>query len=174
MKFLEKDLEQIIYDSYKEDFGKELEARGLDINGFIKRQLNIGKYGFCDLITIERLDNGYFDIDRLDENNKELFSFINDKKLKITVFELKKDKIGISAFLQSIKYAKGVIDFFNKKGCNNIDVHITLIGKKLDTSGSFCFIPNIFNNVKFYTYKYDFNGILFEEHKNYSLKNKGF
>jgi hypothetical protein len=50
MKFLEKDLEQIIWDADKEI----LSERGLNLDGKLKRQLKIGNYGIADLIHFKR------------------------------------------------------------------------------------------------------------------------
>ena len=53
MKFLEKDLEEIIWDAYKNDKLSLINNRGLFINGLIKRQLRIGNYGIADLVQEE-------------------------------------------------------------------------------------------------------------------------
>jgi hypothetical protein len=56
MDFLEKDLEDIIFDSPNE----ELRKRGLNIWGKKKRQLNIGNYGRADIITYDKeMDSSY-------------------------------------------------------------------------------------------------------------------
>ena len=50
MKFLENDLEEIIYTSGRD----VLEQRGLTINGKLLRQVKIGNYGIADLIEFQR------------------------------------------------------------------------------------------------------------------------
>lgn len=149
MKFLEKDLEQIIY----ETDNKILKDKGLNINGKKLRQLRIGNYGIADLITYHR-DGNYFDI---------------------TVYELKKEKIGISAFLQSVRYTKGIKSFLSKRFKDDVwySINVVLIGKQIDNNGSFCFIPDM-TNFSFYTYHYEFDGLKFENHRNYVLTNEGF
>ena len=50
MKFLEKDLEQIIFESGRDS----LRERGLSISGKLLRQLRIGNYGIADLVEFVR------------------------------------------------------------------------------------------------------------------------
>ena len=50
MRFLEKDLEQIIHESGMD----QLNERGLPIDGKMFRQMRIGNYGIADLITVTR------------------------------------------------------------------------------------------------------------------------
>tara|TARA_R110000796_G_C14502384_1_gene429013 strand:- start:572 stop:1108 length:537 start_codon:yes stop_codon:yes gene_type:complete len=178
MEFLEKDLEEIIYNAYKDyPIGDSpLYEKGLDINGFIKRQVRVGDYGVADLVTLEKgfshqiypfFENCY----HIGKNNIEY-----EKAIRITVYELKKDKIGISAFLQAVNYAKGIKEFLLKRGysTNQIDLRIVLIGKTVDVSGSFIFLTDLFYQISFYTYKYDFNGIYFTEEKDYRMNNPKF
>jgi hypothetical protein len=160
MKFLEKDLEEIIYETYKKE-PHELYIRGLEVEGKIKRQLRIGNYGIADLVTFKR----GVDCDYAPHVVPILI---------VTVYELKKDKIGISAYLQAIGYSKGLRTFFEERNVGyEIDLRIVLIGRIIDSSGSFCFIPSFDNNVNFYTYRYDVKGILFEECNNFNLRNTG-
>ena len=53
MKFLEKDLEEIIF----ETSNKELNERGLFVYGKKYRQLRIGNYGVADLVVVDRTPN---------------------------------------------------------------------------------------------------------------------
>lgn len=169
MDFLEKDLEKIIYEASKYKSGRdELCDRGLCINGKMKRQLRIGKYGVADLVTFERI-------------------FYNNGKhsthtIVITVYELKKDKIGISAFLQAIGYLKGIISYLNKRNPRyDIIGNIKLIGRDINTHSTFSYIADLLpiceNDNYFlmnYTYDYDIYGIKFNLKTNYYLKNEGF
>lgn len=52
MNFLEKNLEDIIYETNN----KYLRERGLFINGIKKRQLRIGNYGIADIVTFKKGD----------------------------------------------------------------------------------------------------------------------
>lgn len=179
MKFLEKDLEEIIFESYKKDYGKELNLKGLLINGTIKKQLKIGNYGIADLVTFKRDIEEEFIPELIvnDEIHSNLLAYskVNKSKLTITVYELKKDKIGISAMLQAIRYAKGIKDYLeNRCFVDYIDFEIALIGREIDISGSFCYLPDLFPKIRFYTYKYGLNGLVFKKEEDYSLSKKGF
>jgi len=165
MNFLEKDLEEIIYKSDKE----LLQKKGLPIYGKLLRQLRIGNYGTADIVEVDR---SYID------GANSIYPY-----LKITVYELKKDKIGISAFLQAVRYVKGIKKYIEKRGINSYSLHITLIGKDLDLNSSFCYLPDILNDycsefgenfLSNYTYKYGINGLEFNDELNYSLTNEGF
>jgi len=154
MKFLEKDLEQIICESGMD----ELRKRGLGIAGKLFRQVKIGNYGIADLITVKR---PYY-----------------EDELNITIYELKKDTISISAFLQAVGYAKGIEHFMGHR-YPQMDYRMTivLIGHNIDTSGSFCYLPEIVTGnceLKLYTYDYKVDGVQFVKHNNYHLVEAGF
>jgi hypothetical protein len=164
MNFLEKDLEEIIFNTSRE----VLREKGLPIFGKIKRQLNLGKYGIADLVTIQTANNSY----------------PWGSSLQITIYELKKDKIGISSFLQALGYAKAIKVYLEEyRNIDDFHIDIVLIGKEIDTTGSFCYIPELFCqdgsgnplgqifNVQFYTYKFDINGFSFDEKSGYGLEN---
>jgi len=169
MKFLEKDLEEIIYEADR----KFLDERGLYLDGKLFRQLKIGNYGIADLVSISKdYRDPYF--------GGGTFPF-----LTITVYELKKDKIGISALLQAIKYVNGIKSFLNKRKIYNVNYIISLIGSDIDTTGSFCFIPDLIghyefigndkiSSINFYTYNYKIDGIYFKDHYGYLLTDEGF
>lgn len=167
MDFLEKDLEEIIFNANTET----LQERGLEVCGKRFRQLKIGNYGIADMVTFERIH-----------------SFKGGSFIMCTVYELKKDKIGISAFLQAVNYVQGIKTYFkkrNKRIC--VTFKIVLVGRTIDTSGSMCFLPNLFyrdayycpdngiiSDIEFYTYKYSIDGIEFLPECDYNLTNTGF
>jgi len=161
MKFLEKDLEEIVFNSCR----FSLEERGLSVPRFKKRQLRIGNYGIADIVGL----HVEYDYD----------GYGSDRYI-IDVFELKQDKISMSAFLQSVRYAKGISSYLSKrfKLRHSPYIRITLIGKDIDTTSDFIYLPEILESekfsVSFLTYSYEFNGINFKEHNNYSLVNEGF
>lgn len=98
MNFLENDLEEIIYKANK-DF---LADRGLYLKrGKLFRQLRIGNYGILDLLE--------FDRPRYSKQMKMVIPGV------CHVLELKKDKIGMSAFLQAVGYARGIQRYLYKK-----------------------------------------------------------
>jgi len=162
MNFLEKDLEEVIFTADK----FVLDCRGLPTHGRMVRQLNLGRYGKLDLLTVSR--------------NISLF----EKYLTFTIYELKKDVIGISAFLQAISYAKGIQEFMEtKKPKTAFNIEICLIGKTLDKTGSFCYLPDLLSysepfhvqgqitNVTFYTYHFDIDGFSFKNENGYYISN---
>ena len=180
MSFLEKDLEEIIYNYYELDKGIDLKKRGLNVFGKLKKQLRIGKYGVSDLVSFKKEYGTEWGIDCLlnDEahDNELTYKPYYYPKLVITVYELKKNKIGISALLQAVRYAKGISNYLDKNtSIENIEFKIVLIGSKIDTSGSFCYLPSIFKgNIEFYTYRYEIDGIYFNKEDEYSLIEEGF
>ena len=177
MDFLEKDLEQVIYEAPDDFLWDKLSLRGKKF-----RQKRLGNYGISDLIFVEKVYS-----EKLDYDN--FTSEIIDVGLHITICEFKKDKIGLSAFLQSVKYAKAIQRYLTKRGFNSFNLSILLCGSKIDDTGSFIFLTDVFENgysdtefeftssiksIDFYTYKYDFNGLDFKNHKGYCLTNEGF
>lgn len=168
MDFLEKDLEEIIFNTESES----LDKRGLEVYGKRFRQLRIGNYGIADMVTVEKVETG----------------FRNISSLRITIFELKKDKIGIAAFLQSVGYMKGISAYLEKRGfSHSFFFKIVLVGKCIDDTGNFCYLsefvdspeyePHLSGNLiglQYYTYNYKFNGIYFNHKSGYHLTNPGF
>ena len=169
MEFLEKDLEEIIYLSDKD----KLQERGLYLTGKLKRQLRIGNYGIADLIEIQK---PYY--------HKKRFY-----KGCINILELKKDKIGVSTFFQALNYLQGIKTYLEQRKLDHLfNYKITLIGKTIDTNGSFVFLSNIFDSevfdcdvsdhhkvkIELFTYKYEIDGLEFLQIYDYNLKNKGF
>ena len=162
MDFLEKDLEQIIFDA---DY-VTLFDRGLYLSGTKKRQLNIGNYGIADIV--------YFHRSREPMGNY----------LVVTIVELKQKQINVGTFLQAIRYAKGIDRYLAKRKFSfYVKFEIVLIGRTVDTSSSFPYIFDFFRNdlnygdatrVSGYTYDYDIDGISFTEVQDYELTNEGF
>lgn len=162
MNFLEKDLEDIIWESDKE----KLDERGLPVYSKLIRQLNIKGYGVADLVgwSIERYPYG--------------------RILNVTIYELKKDKIGISALMQSISYARGIQRYLKNRLKNlEFTINIVLIGSSVDTSGAFCYIPDLIcndysygqlNTIQYYTYEYKIDGIYFKEQYGYYSSTEKF
>lgn len=169
MKFLEKDLEEIIYLSDKD----KLSDRGLYLFGTLKRQLKIGNYGVADLVEITR----------------PYSCGKNSFKGTINILELKKDKISVSTFFQAINYLQGIKRYLEKRGKESLfNYQITLIGKEVDLNSSFCFLGDIFWSdlemtdvdcfskirIDLYTYSYGLDGLEFKQVSGYKLNNEGF
>lgn len=163
MKFLEKDLEDIIWKSSNE----KLEEKGLSVLGVKKRQLRIGNYGIADIVTFERISGDGYERPYLD----------------ITVYELKKEKAGISAFLQAARYCKGISSYLEiHKPKMFFRLNIVLCAKEIDTSSDYIFLTDLImsdffghiNLVSNYSFEYGIDGIIFKQEKNYNLTAKGF
>lgn len=159
MKFLEKNLEDIIFETKN----ISLIERGLDINGLKIRQLRIGNYGISDLVTFNRKS--------WISSNEYLH-----QSIEITVFELKKDKIDANSMMQAFRYIKGISRFLDEKGYfneTNITYRVVVVGKEI-CKGDFIYLSDNIENLNCYTYDYEFNGIKFKKEYGYYLKNESF
>lgn len=154
MEFIEKDLENIIWDNAQTREGREkLFSRGLDIRGKLFRQVNIGGYGIADLISVE-IDRGRWGDDVI-----------------VTIYELKKEQINVDTLIQACRYYKGIQRFVDARYGDAIEdfdltIKITLIGKTIETQSDFVFLLNRCIddcNISVHTYKYDIDGLIFEE-----------
>jgi len=149
MNILEKDLEEIIFTTDNE----KLRDRGLSILGKKYRQLRIGNYGVADIVTVVR----------------------EGRILHITVYELKKDKAGISAFLQCLRYAKGIREYVNYRNFSGfVEIRMVLIGREIDTVSDYIFLDDFMENIINYSYSYNFEGISFNYESGYKLTESGF
>lgn len=170
MNFLEKDLENIIWESDN----IKLQQKNLPIEGKKFRQLRIGNYGVLDLLTVEKK---YYP----DWGNCKNVPYLN-----LTVYELKKENVSVSTFLQALRYCKGIKSYIELK---NIDVpfklNIVLCAKKIDTHSSFMYLVDLINkeievpdgllnSIEVYSFEYLLDGINFIKHEDYDLQHKGF
>lgn len=163
MKFLEKDLEEIIFNSCK----SKLWNKGLLLPERIKRQVRIGNYGIADLIGFEKEYIG--------------IRGVWTECPSVTVYELKQQSVSISAFLQAVRYAKGVKHYLQKRNplmYKNLKINIVIIGDKIDINSDLVYLTDMISgdlfSVTFYTYSYDVDGILFYKHKGYQLSEPNF
>lgn len=171
MDFLECDLEEIIMNTDSVTLSK----KGLSIDGKRKQQLNIGNYGRADIVTFSKEYESDYADSVLDKNMNEWVLLHYIGRITITIYELKKDKISMSSFLQAVRYAKGINDYLIKRNVGfTWDFNIVLIGKDISLDSDFVYLPDLFYRVKYYKYCIDINGLSFKEICNYSLTNKGF
>lgn len=161
MKFLEKDLEDIIYENFD-----EVRSRGLDIghtsnNRYksfygLKRQVGLGKYGAADLI--------HLDVTQSERGQDAKFG----RKTTITIIECKLDKIDVNAYMQAKRYATAIREttgYYDSD--DSIKIRICLIGSRLELSGDFLYTLNFDDDCDVYTYSYGVKGITFERHYPY-------
>jgi hypothetical protein len=154
MRFIERDLETLIFETDNE----KLNERGLLIEGKKKRQIFIGNYGKCDLVTLTR--------------RPLPFSFSID----IEIFELKLELITRDSVFQLLRYAQGIRHYLDKRGflenCE-LNFNYTIIAKSININDPLIFMPDHFR-IKFYTFDYKFDGIYFKRIYDYFLINPGF
>jgi hypothetical protein len=162
IQFVEKDIEDLIMDSCPE----KVRARGLDRfeHDAVFRQVNLGAYGIADIIGINFFTP--------EDGRTKVSSF--------TIYELKKDAIGFSAFGQVARYAKGLKEYCRKEFAQDyVECYMVLIGSELELNSNFVYAANEAYPLACYTYKLSLEGLLFEKHdldeyNPASLKDKGF
>lgn len=141
MPLLEKEVEEMIFHSSK-DFIKQ---RGLSCfdHDFALRQVGMGMYGIADLVSIkfERYIHG-------------------SRRVKVVVYELKKDSIGTGTLLQASAYYKAIYEYLTRTGIMDFEIEICLIGAHVDLKSNFIFLAQLCN-VSLYTYEYKEDGIWF-------------
>lgn len=164
MNFLEKNLEQIIY----ETDNTFLNNRGLEISGRKLRQVRIGNYGIADIVTFERKSE-------LISSWDDVYEIAN--QITISIYELKKDLIDMNTLSQACRYKTGINEYINKYKYfkpHNIQYNIYLVGSSIQLNGEFVYVCESIENCKMYTYNYDIDGISFEMQTGYHLSNPGF
>jgi hypothetical protein len=150
MDFLEKDLEDILYDNNSDNIC----MRGLSCfkYDYIERQVDLKQYGIADLITLKK----------------------NGKHLHFTVYELKNKVLNPAAFWQTIRYIRGVQDTLSNCNFKNriISVSGVMIGRSIDLNTDLCFLPSIDSVIDMYTYQYNLYGMTFKRvNNNYTKTN---
>jgi len=150
MNVLEKDLEDLVYETAKKD-ANLLRQRGLPINGYCMRQVNLGDYGIADMVCFE----------------------INDYCIEVQVVELKKEVININTLMQAARYAKPIKDAVEKAFRGNrrhVFMSIILVGKKIETSGDFVFLLDYTHRASAYTVEIDLEkGVVFNHCAGYRM-----
>lgn len=158
-EFLEKSLEDVIYDSANDSYQRELlKQHGLPIRGKMYRQLDLGAYGRADLVTF-CLGNKAFET----------------RTLYVDVYELKRGVLTIEALLQANRYLTALETFFSetKDICERFlfQGRVILIGSEIENGNDFsrllCHLPshNIDIEYRFYTYKFCLGGLYFRPYR---------
>jgi hypothetical protein len=100
MNILEKELEDIVYETFVSN-RTALLNRGLYLQeGIALRQLNLGSYGIADIV-IMKMHKGR-------SIQKDGSHFIS-RSILCTVVELKKETINVATLLQALGYCKGIV-----------------------------------------------------------------
>jgi hypothetical protein len=164
MKFLEKDLEEIIFSTDN----SELLNRGLYLYKNKIKQLKLGNYGICDILAWEK--------------HKDYF---HGNILKIQIIELKQNEINFHTLSQSLRYARAIQRYLQfRKSTIVYQIDIVLIGKIVNDIDSTFYLPTLFNsnedkyhavnNINIYSYMYEIDGLYFHDFNDVYLKNEGF
>lgn len=163
MKFLEKDLEDLIWGAIQDNRLHDLKERDFPTynEGVFFRQYDFGEgFGIADLIQVEAVPYKMMGIRCFDA--------------RITIYELKKDKIDYSTLDQALKYVRAcqriidIIDGEGKYSMHRQEIRICLIGRTIEKNSSFCYLSNVLKNVSLYTYHYDvFDGLTFKLESDY-------
>ena len=150
--FLERDLEQIIYETDQ----TELTNRGLHCLYYDKifRQVNLGAYGVADIITVKYRKGSC-------------------RQFCVTIYELKQSEINVSTLMQCCRYLYAIKDFISNNYPDyptlNLEYKIVIVGERINTNSDFTFLLSSMPNTSAFTYKYKFNGISFAEHGEYAI-----
>lgn len=157
MDFLEKDLEDIIWDSSQIKEERELLAiRGLDISGKLYRQVKLGEYGILDLMSIA----------------------IYNSCIEVTIYELKKDEINFLTMMQASRYGTAIREYIGIEYYNlnrPVNIKFVLIGKSVDLKSDFIFLYNHSDNFTIKLYTYALDGLRFSTiSKGYTLSDEDF
>ena len=152
MNFLERNLEDIIYENSLTKEGREkLRERGLVVEGKMYRQVDIGGFGRIDL-----LECGYV------KNSEGMLVPYT------VVYELKRNVISEDTIMQACRYVCGIKSHLSaaipkektdKRGRPLL--WIRLIGETCNYNGGFRFLYSCMRNIDAYTFSYDIDGISF-------------
>lgn len=158
MEFLEKNLEDIIYDADN----SSLRARGLIIHGLKKRQVRVGNYGIADIVSLDR-----------EEFDPE-YHIEHSRTIRITVMELKKNTVDANTAMQGYRYCQGIKRYLRKRFPNwYVEFTVIAVGRDL-ADGDFRYTIEFIPRLNIYTYEYRLDGLNFKIHSGYVLREEGF
>jgi hypothetical protein len=152
MEFLERTLEDLIWERIEIKDFESLHKRGLPLsaNRTYFRQPNLGDYGIPDIIGVQLFPG---------------------KKAHFTVIELKKDRVGPATLIQAIRYSHALKRIAWVRGVEDVTFNIVLIGKEVEQDLAYMGLvtgpPFVVRTLTYY-YSFD-NGLsFFEDHGDYS------
>lgn len=145
MKFLEEDLEQMIWEASGTPEGRDkLYERGLHIKSLLYRQVSLGSYGYTDLLGVSgKMGGGVI----------------------LQVIELKKGELNCDHLMQLCRYITGLNRHISKhlQLPYEISIEAGLIGKSVKSSSDFVFLIDR-TDVGIYTYEFDLeDGLIFNQ-----------
>ena len=153
-EFSEKSLEDLIFESASKKYSREnLEKHGLRVEGKLYRQLDLGKFGRLDLVSIC--------IGKKEKDGK--------RTIYVDVYELKKVDLTVDALLQAVRYLSCICLLFGDDDIKerfNFVWKITLIGSGIDEHSDFCrFLTCLGANIRALTYDIKLDGVFFNDVK---------
>lgn len=161
MNILEQELEELVWSAMTTNV-MQLYDRGLyccDKYDTYVRQFDLCEYGRADIVGFRAMKSHY-----------------GERSILVKIFELKKEKVGLSTLMQAVRYAKGIQEKFDHEGKKyNLEFQYILIGKTAELDGDFIYMADVFENVDIYTIGIDLvDGVRFKRIYDYSLTNSGF
>ena len=156
MQFLEKQLEDIIFDHLQTKDGRQkLKDRGLYVFSdrffWAKRQVNLGGYGIADIVT----------------------ATLCDGELYITIYELKQKSVCEKALIQAARYRKAVSRYMDKRWHGALHISIKLIGSKVQDT-DWVYLIDAMDDLTVLAYEYDIDGLKFHEFFGFYLIDEKF
>lgn len=148
MDFLEKDLEDLIYQTPIDNL-KERGYRRESLLTHVIRQPNLGHYGKPDLV----------------EFGWHWFSDPGMHRAFIRIVELKKGAIGLKACVQGARYRVGLMHWIREMKPfieDDSSIEVLMIGRELDLSDN-VFLMAELEHFEFMTYSYDIDGLRFKK-----------
>lgn len=149
MKFLEKSLEQIIYEDPFYCFENGLDL--LEIDGQIHRQLCLKPHGIADLVVFHYIGP--------DAPGGDILS--------VQIIECKRDVVNAATFAQAARYKLALSRILGSRQPGiSIIYSILLIGRRVDWSGELDYMCANEFPCNVYTYDYKADGIAFKSEYN--------
>lgn len=155
MKFLEKDLEDIIYNNAKACYDRGLKMGTPGRTGILMRQVKLGDYGVADMIAIE------VNLQPVYAPWEESFH----REVILTIIECKLNEVNVSTYLQAKRYKAALTQILQFYSLDNTDITINtvLIGQTVDVNSDFIFQYQDDKDCTIFTFTYGIDGIHFEE-----------
>lgn len=137
---MENVMSELIYKADKELLAK----RGLNFPNKMLKNVDLGKYGKCDLVHFSKHeDNTVFHVD---------------------VISCNRDKISMSSFIDLITCARGIEKFVAENYGAICVFYLHFVGKEIDSKSNIVFLPDVLSdNVFFYQYYANIEGIFFNK-----------
>jgi hypothetical protein len=143
---MENVMSELIYKADKE----LLAEKGLDFPNKMLKNINLGKYGKCDLLHFSKHEN--------------------NTVFHVDVISCNRDKISMSSFIDLVTCAKGIEKYIVENYGAITVFYFHLIAKEIDSKSNIVFLTDVLSdNVNFYQYHVNINGLYFEKMQGFEL-----